>query len=827
MKNINWKKILPHVIAVIIFLVVAVIYCKPALEGKVLQQNDVTQWKAMVQNQEVAIQKTGKIPLWTNGMFSGMPAYMIKGNSNNLAPWYFIDIISLHLPRPIQFFFLACVCFYFLSQVLAVRNWIGVVGALCYAYATYNTVIVAEGHETKMISLALLPGLVGSILLIFNKKYWVGLALTALFTASLICQKHYQIIYYSMIIVAGMSISFGIRCLMQKDFKHLALATIFSLLGVAIGAISNAVELLPDNEYTKESIRGGSLLADSTTKNTKEGLSKEYASSYSVYKTEPLVMLIPRMYGGSNKMEVAEDKSQAVVALQEMNQQVAQQLQGNLGFYWGGIGGTSGPPYVGAIICFLALLGFVILDSKHKWWILSICIITIMMSWGSYFEGFNNFLFNNLPLYNKFRAPSMILVVPTFLLNVMAILALQKVLDVEDKKLLFSQYKKALYITGGLFVMLLLLYFNFDYKSEGDTNLLKQIAAIPDENTKAVFMEGGNKLINGLKEDRKALFMGDILRSLFFITVAAGVLWFAITKKLNELLVIAIIGVFAFVDIIIIDTKYLSSDNFQEKEENEVSFKQTPADTYILQDKSDYRIFDVSNGPQAAINYGAKSAYFHKSIGGYHPAKLSIYQDLAEHQLYNYPNCQPVLNMLNTKYIIHSSERADQVESNPNACGSVWLIKGLQKVNSPKEEMDALTTLNVKDTAVIQQSYESITNTNFKFDSTAKIELVKNENDIVTYKSNTKTQQFAVFSEVYYNKGWNAYIDGQLTPYAKVNYVLRGMPIPSGQHEIVFKFEPKTHILGRTLSGIGNWLMLVLLALAAFSQWKNFKKTEA
>ena len=825
MKKINWKKILPHIIAIAIFLVVALIYCKPALEGKILQQSDITQWKAMAQNQELFYQQHGKVPLWTNGMFSGMPGYMIKGWSNNYIPFYFIDIISLHLPKPFQFFFLACVCFYILSQVLKVRSWIGVAGSLAYAYASYNAIIVAEGHDTKMLSLALLPGLLASILLIFDKKYWVGIALTALFSSALICQKHYQITYYAMLIIAFMSVSFAIRWIMQKEYKHLAMAALFALGGVAIGAMNNAVVLLPDNEYTKESIRGGSILASDKTKNTKDGLSEEYAFSYSVYKSEPFVMMVPRMFGGSNKMEVAEEKSKAIEALQGMDKQIAQQLQNNLGFYWGGIGGTSGPPYIGAIVCFLALLGFVLLDGKHKWWMLSLCILTIMMSWGSFFAGFNNFLFKNLPMYNKFRAPSMILVIPTLLLNIMAILSLQKILATEDKAWLFKQYKKGLIVTGSLFFVLLLLYFSFDYKSDGDTNLMKQIAGIPDANTQAAFTEAGKSLINGLVQDRKGLFMADIFRSLFFMLVAAAFIWLSIKKKIKDWMAIAAIGLFSFIDIMLVDAKYLSSENYQEKEEYDNTFNPTPADQFILKDKSDYRVFDVTNGAQTAINYGARTAYYHKSIGGYHPAKLSIYQDLAENQLYNYPNCKPVLDMLNTKYIIHSTSRPDQVEPNPSACGSAWFIKSIKTVHTPREEMDALTTLHVQDTAVMGKGFETIAAASFQFDSTANISLVKNDNDVITYKTKAAAPQFAVFSEIYYNKGWNAYIDGKAAPYAKVNYVLRGMPVPSGEHEIIFKFEPASHALGWKLSGIASFLIGLLVLAALFFTWKNAKQS--
>ncbi len=823
MKTMNWKKILPHVIAIAIFLVVAIIYCKPALEGKVLQQSDITQWKSMAQNQMTVQEQTGKVPLWSNGMFGGMPGYMIVGYTNNHVPYYFMQLISLNLPKPFQFFFLGCVCFYFLSQVLKSNTWIGVVGSLCYAYATYNAVIVAEGHDTKMLSIALMPGLIGAILLIFNKKYWWGIALTAMFTGALIAQKHYQITYYAMLIVAFMSISFAIRWILNKEYKHLLMVAIFTFAGATIGALTNAVVLLPDNEYTKESIRGGSILADAKSKNTQEGLTKEYAFSYSVFKTEPFVMLIPKMFGGSSKMEVEEDKSKAIAALQGMNPQIARELQGGLGFYWGGIGGTSGPPYVGAIVCFLALIGFVVLDNKHKWWILTASILTIMMSWGSYFEGFNNFLFNNLPMYNKFRAPSMILVVPTLLLNIAAILSLQTIIESNNKTELLNQYKKGLALVGGVFAFLLILYFNFDYKSDGDVNLLKSINNIPDESVKSQYLSAGKELVNGLKEDRQGLFMSGILRALFLIAIAAGAIAFNIKKGLLSPILIAIIGLVSFIDLMDVNAKYLSAENYQYKDDYDNSFAPTPADQFILQDKSDYRVFDVSNGAQSAINYGARPAYFYKSVGGYHPAKLSIIQDLAENQLYNYPNCKPVLDMMNTKYIIHSTSSADQVEPNPDACGSAWFIKNLKLVNSAREEMNALTTLRVKDTAVIGKAFQSIASTNFTYDSTAKIELIKNANDVVTYKTKASTTQFAVFSEVYYDKGWNAYIDSKLTPYAKVNYVLRGMPIPAGEHEVVFKFEPKSHALGWTLTSIASIIAILLFGVALFFEWKNRK----
>jgi len=714
----------------------------------------------------------------------------------------------------------------FVARVLKVNSWIGVIGSLAYAYATYNPIIVAAGHDTKMLSLALLPGFIASLILVYEKKYLLGATMTAFFTGSLISQNHYQICYYGLIIAAIMTIGYAINWIRNKEFKHLLTAAgVVSFAGV-IGVLSNAVVLFTNYEYTQQTIRGGSELATETTNTSKTGLNRDYAFSYSMYKSEPFVMLIPRMFGGgSGVMEMDETKSKAVEALQAMPQQLAQQIQGNLSFYWGGIGGTSGPPYVGAIICFLAILGFVILDGKHKWWVLATVILSILMSWGGFFPGFNGWLLKHLPMYNKFRAPSMTIVIPTFLLCMLAVLSLQKLLfQSEDKTLLKKQLKTAFIITGGVFVFLLAIYFNLDYTSESDNALLKQISQIGDVQQRVAIEESVKSFINGLREDRQHLFLMDMLRSLFFIAIAAAAIWMYQRRVLKPAFVMLAIGLFSFVDVMAIDVKYLNSDNYQEKEENEASFTPSAADRAILQDKSWFRVLDVSRGINAAFNAGALTAYHHKTIGGYHPAKLSIYQDLIENQLYKYPNNQNVLDMLNTKYVIEDPN-ATSVVARPTNLGPVWFVKNVRFVNTPKEEMTALDSLNTHDMAVASISFANILKPNFTTDPTATIELVKNENDVVTYRSKSATEQLAVFSEVYYDKGWNAYVDGKQTPFAKVDYVLRGMMVPAGEHTIVFKFEPKSHAIGWTVTTICSAIMIAMLLATIFLFFKRRGQT--
>jgi hypothetical protein len=836
MKKFSWKPLIPHFIAIGIFLIVALFYCKPALEGKVVQQQDITQWKAMAKDIYNYKEKHGEAPLWTESMFSGMPSYMIATKANNVVPYYVQEVLSLFLPKPFKFFFLACICFYIFCLVLRVNPYVGIIGALGYAYATYNPVIIAAGHDTKMLSIGLLPGLIAGLILIYERKYWLGAGLTAAFTGALISVNHLQVTYYALIIAFIMTIGYVIRWIMTSQWKHLLLAGTFAVVSGLMGVLSNAVTLFTTYEYSKETIRGGSELADAKSNIGKDGLSKDYAFSYSVYQAEPLVMMFPRMYGGSSSypqliggkgyVELNDEDSKTVEALQNISAklqtfdpQLANAVVNSATPYWGGIGGTSGPPYAGAIICFFAIMAFVVLGNKHKWWILATIVLTILMSWGGYFEGFNGFLLKHLPMYNKFRAPSMILIVPTFLLCTLAVMALDKILFVKvNIEILKKQFKNGLFITLGVFVIALVLYMNFDYHGSADKEVLKQVA-----NADAQVKEPVKTFFNALKEDRQSLFLGDILRSLLFVLVAVAAIWFFLRKTIKPIVALIIIGLFAFIDVMAIDVKYLSSDNYQEKEENESAFAPSKEDQQILQDQSYYRVFDLRHGGVGgAFNQGALTAYYHKSIGGYHPAKLSIYQDLIEKQLYKFPNCQPVLDMLNTKYIINSDGRNSAVIPNPSANGPVWFVKGIKWVNTPAEEMSALDSLNTKDTAVIDKvKFSSFTNQIFAFDSSAKISLEKNDNDLMVYKSVSATPQFAVFSEVYYDKGWNAYIDGKKSEYAKANYVLRAMPVPAGEHTLEFRFEPQSHKIGSTVTLICSVLMLILLGFGFYRVYKR------
>ncbi len=828
MKSSWFKQLVPHAVAVLIFLVVALIYCKPVFEGKVVAQTDISQWKGSIQ-QSIEFAKThnGVYPLWTNSLFSGMPAFQIGYSANNKLPWIAHEIFSLGLPKPISFFFLASVCFYFLCIVLRARPVFGVLGALAFAYATYNPVIISVGHDTKMLSIAYMPALLASVIMIYEKKYWLGGGLAALFTSVLVTQNHPQIAYYLFLALGIMTIFYAIRWIKAAQWRHLTIALSVTIIAGIVGLAVNAVQLLPTYEYQKETIRGGgSPLADSASskENAKDGLSKDYALSYSMTITEPFVLMVPKMYGGSSDhLEVDEEKSKAIEVMRTLPNEVQQQMRGLLNFYWAGMtkpgeAGVSGPAYAGAIICVLAILAMFVLDGKHKWWILTSIAVTIMMSWGSYFETLNGLLYEYLPLYNKFRAPSMILVIPQLLLPILAVLCLEKIASTENKKSLLPELKKGAIAVGITFAIVFIIYFMSDFMSGADKEIMNRISLSNDPQWLQIL----NTFFEGMREDRKSLMMGSIFRSLGFALVALVFVWLAIRKTISPMVLGVGLAFFALIDSILIDVKYLSYDNYQDKLENEGFFVKTKADDELLADKSFYRVFNVSGIQE---NF---SSFYHNSVGGYHAAKISIYEDLLGHKLSQRPPNKYLMNMLNVKYFIRKGNnmQTEAYEKNDGALGNAWLVKNIQYVKDANAEMNALGNFNTKDTAVVQDTFKSSIPFEPVADSSATISRIANgdDHDLLTYSFNSATNQFAVFSEIYYKGGWKAYIDGKEAPIVKVNYVLRGLAVPAGKHDIRFEFKPGGYYKGKTITSVFTIILLVILVAGIFMEWRNRKQ---
>ncbi|HVK97886.1 MAG TPA: YfhO family protein [Flavisolibacter sp.] len=824
----TFQKILPHLIAVAVFLIVAVIYCRPALEGKVVSQDDIIQWKGAFHQSEVYKERHGEYPLWTNALFSGMPTFQIGGLQGSFITGWLHTLFTLGLPKPISFFFLACICFYFLCCIVRIRPYIGIFGALAFAYATYNPVIINVGHDTKMWSIAYMPALLGCILMIYERRqYWLGAALTGLVTSVMIAVNHPQIDYYFSITAAILTIFFVVRWIKAKEFTHLTKALSFTLIAGFIGLMVNAVNFLSTYEYQKETIRGGASKLDTTANGSRTGLDKSYAFSYSMAITEPLVMMVPGFYGNASMpVEMFKEDSKALEALQSMPQEVARQLGSLRIAYWGGMTlpgevGVSGPVYVGAIICILAIIGMFILDNKHKWWILTAVAFTIMMSWGHYFDTFNSLLYNYFPLYNKFRAPSMAMVIPQLLLPFLAVLTVQKVASLENKQNFFPYFKKSIIGIAGVFALLFIIYLSSDFLSRNDKEILQQVnSSNQPQLTSAV-----QTFYEGLKEDRRSLMLGDIFRAFGYALAALGVLFLLIRKMINPVVGGVLLSFLVLVDLLPVASNYLNAESYVEPEENQSFFQKTAADEAILSDKSYYRVFNVA-GNAFSENI---TSYWYNSVGGYHPAKIRIYQDLIEKQLSKQQLNFPVLNMLNTKYLIQRNQQGltENYQKNDSALGPVWFVKGISVVRGPKEEMAALDYFSPRDTAIIQEAFTKSLNNQVSWNAEGTIELMKNDNDVIDYRSNSNSNQLAVFSEVFYNAGWKAYIDNKEVPILKVNYVLRALPIPAGTHQIQFRFEPPAYLLGRKLTNIFTILVLLLLAAAIFFEWRRNKGAAA
>lgn len=826
------KALTPHLVAVGIFLLVAVIYCKPALEGMVLQQHDWIQWTGMSKDAENYKEKFGEFPQWTQGIFSGMPSYQIAFNTNAHVGWFLPEALGLFLPNPIKYFFLAALCFYFLTVVLRVRTEFGILAGLAFAFATYNPVIISVGHHTKMLSIAMMPAVLAGWFIITQKRYWLGAGIIALFMSSITALNHMQITYYLMLVLGIMGISYAIIWIREKAYKQFILSAAFAIIGLTVGILSTAVQLFTTYEYAQRSIRGGSALgtdvADGAKVNEK-GLDSSYAMSYSMSIPEPLVLAVSHMFGGSNSDPLPEDGKLAEVFGQY--QGLAQSFPASA--YWGGIGGTSGPPYSGAIICFLAVISLALIDNQYRWWIAAALVLSVVMSWGGYFYSFNGLLLKFLPFYDKFRAPSMIMVIPQLLLPLTAALGLQKLSDLNWADAgTKANWKKGLIIGGGLALVILGVYFGSNYTSSYEGEMMKQVNAIPDEQTKSVYKAA----FSALSEDRQSMALDSIIRSFVLAGIGIGLALLLLMKKITPLVAGIVLSVLVLGDLLTVDVKYLNAEKYSEPiEYNGIKLPDpellpTQANLAIQQDTGIYRVYDARQSKnvagqtiQANTFSDASQAYHHRMINGYHAAKLSLYQDLIERQLSK--GNQRVFDMLNTRYfIVNDARGGDSVMVNPGAMGTAWLVQKINYVKDANTEMNALDSLDVKTTAVVQESYKSSIATAPVSDSSAFISTETYNNMEMKYRVNAPTPQFAVFSEIFYDAGWEAYADGRQVPIVKTNYALRGVAIPAGTKEIVMKFDPASYRLGYKITFVMQILIFVLLGLGIWMGWKESKK---
>ena len=826
MQKINWKKVLPHLAAIAIFLLVALIYCSPILEGRVLPPSDVANWKGMVHQMQEYKAIHGHFPLWSNSMFGGMPGYQIAMDSRNpVSIGYFHLFFLLGLPAPISFFFLLCISFYFLTQVFRVNPWLGILGALAYAYCSFDAVLVRAGHETEILAMGYVPAVLASILLIYKGKYWLGAGLTGLFCALLLQQNHLQITYYLLIVALIMTIAFAIQWIKEKNYKHLVMSGLMTLLAGGIAVLANSTTTLTTYDYSKATMRGGALVLDSTASTgtaKSSGLPIDYAFQWSYGKLETYTLLVPDIYGGHSSggtLDASSNVGQKIESLGASEDQ-AGNFAASMGTYWGDQPFTSGPVYIGAVICLLFIFGMFYLKSRDKWWIFIACLIGIILSWGKNFPEVNDFIFNHVPMYNKFRVPTMALFIPQLLMPLLAVLAVnQLVYGDQDRAAAWKSLKPALYVTGALALIAAGLYTSLSYTGGGDEQVKAMLQQVSRGNA-----DMANGIFRALKDDRKAMFGADLMRALIYLVLAAGLLLAFVKNKIKPLVLVVGLLVLSTVDLLSVDRRYLNNDIFIEAPDSDAAFSPSQADQQINQDTSYYRVLNLATDPFA----DASTSYFHNSIGGYHPAKLSLVEDLLDYQLrFKQPNIA-VLDMLNTKYIITRSNNPQNpqpvAQINPGACGPVWFVKSIQYVDGPAAAMKGLDNFNPKDTAIVENAFKGLIPFAPVSDSTASISLVKNDNDDITYTSQSTSNQFAVFSEIYYDRGWKAYIDGKEAPIVKTDYALRGLAVPSGKHDIKFEFRPSSYYTGEKLEVVGTSLTYILLIGGIFIAYRDEKK---
>jgi hypothetical protein len=840
MKNFNFKKIFPHLIAIAIFLIVAVIYCKPALQGKVVQQSDIQGWRGMAQQSFEFKDKYGHYPLWTNSMFSGMPAYQIALDpGTRISVGYLASVLTLGLPVPISFFFLACICFYFLCLVAGANPWVSILGGLAYAYSTFDPIIISVGHNTQMMSIGYAPAVLAGLLLLFQKKYWIGFTITALFSFFMISENHVQIVYYTLIIAFIMTIAFLIKSYKEKEFIRGIKGAALGLLAGIIGLACCAVTMLPTYQYAKESMRGGrsELSQEIQGNKTKGGLDKDYAFRYSLGFGETFTFIVPGLYGGSNGGDEYNSSSKFAQEFSQLGVPEEQAVQYENGYsYWGLQPTTSGPVYLGAIICLFFIFGVVYLKSWYKWWLIAASIFGLLLAYGANLKGFNYFLFDYLPFYSKFRAPTMALVIPQLCFPLMAVLAVSKLISKEiDMAETWKKLKTTAIVTGIILVLLGFFYMTASFTGQNDKgfresikqNMLHQVPPgqpVPPQLEQQAEQTSRN-IVSALQSDRKSLMGSDLLRSFILIAFSVFLIGLYLKKKLSATILIAGLIILNGYDLLGVASRYLNSDKFVEPEDFEAAFNPTQADQQILKDPN-HANFRVFNQTVDAFN-DATTSYHHNSIGGYHPAKLDLYNDIITRQLSK--GNMAVYNMLNTKYFIVQNPQTGKPEAqlNPNAFGNCWLVKGIKFVDNADQEMAALDNTDLKDTAIVENKFKGQVTAAPKYDSIGYIQLVENKNDVIDYKFSAPSPQFAVFSEVYYPKGWNVFIDGTKADYVKTDYVLRGMYIPAGNHNIEFRFEPESYTIGRLTSIIANiFVALLIIATIIFYAIKK-KKPDA
>lgn len=818
MIKFSWKKSIPHFVAIALFLLLPVLYFSPVLENKQLNQHDSQTFIGMSKEIVDYNQKNEDPALWTNSMFGGMPSYLI-GLPTYTTITTIYNITNINHFRPISFVFLYLIGFYIALLLFGVNPWLAIVGSFAFAFSSYNFIIIAAGHASKAIAIGYMAPIIAGFYYALKKDKWIGGVVFSLFLALEIYSGHPQITFYTFLIILIMGIVELVNAVKTKQLPELIKRSILLVAFAILAIAANTGRLWTTFEYGKYSMRGKSELTNDLSNKT-SGLDRDYATHWSYGIGETMTVLIPNFNGGSSSVGFDEDSATGKV-LKSNNVPNASTLVKQLPGYWGNQPGTSGPVYFGAIICFLFVLGLFLIKGATRTWIVVATILSIALAWGSNFMPLTNLFLDYFPGYNKFRTVTMILVIAGFTFPLYAILTLQKIVKGEfDSKTLVKPLMWSIGLTAGIAsVFAILPGLSGSFISNSDSQF-------PDW------------LQQTLVTDRKSLLQTDAIRSVIFILLGAAVLWAFVMKKLKGSSTLILLGALILIDMWSVNKRYLNNENFVSEREAKNPFKATTADLNILKDNSDYRVLNLS----VSTFNDVSTSYFHKSIGGYHGAKMRRYQELIDFQiskemallgdrigkiksesgvdsLFMGLNS---LNMLNTKYLIYNPQAAPI--KNIHALGSCWLVNNYKMVDNADQEVAAVKTIDPTREVVVENKFrEQLSGVTLSKDSNSTLILTHYSPNKMVYHYKGSGSKIAVFSEIYYPKGWNVYIAGKMVPYFQANYVLRSMVLSQGDYDIEFRFEPKSYLIGEKIA-VWSSLILVLLVTLIFVK-KYFRRS--
>lgn len=803
------------------FIALCFVYFPSAWQGKVLQQSDVLQAQAGQREILDIKERDGDMPLWTNSMFGGMPSYQVLIDLPSNVGTYIMRAFKGIFPHPIDVVLLYLLGAYLLFYTMRVKPWLAAIGAIAFAFTSYNFIYIEAGHSSKAYAIAFLAPILAGILLTYRGKYLLGGVILAFAVALEVRVNHIQIPYYMFIALIVLTIMEAVHAFKNKTLPAFGKALGVQALTLVLAIAVNASLLWPTYEYSKESIRGKSNIALSeNSSNSGDGVSRTYAYEWSQGIGESLTFLIPNAYGGGSYPTLDGDSEVAKLMMSKgISAQEAQSFVQRLPTYWGDKPFTSGPWYFGAAVMFLFVLGAFIVKSRLKWWLLGTSLLLLLLSFGRHFPLVSDLFFNYFPMYNKFRAVESILVIVTLLVPVLAVLAIQEVMDYkgDSKKL----EKTLLYVFAGVGGICLLVGIMptllLPFKGQEYAMLTQQLTQ--------VFQNQGfaNEVGAALVKDRASLASTDAFRSLLFVALAFGAIWLMIKGTFKPVAAVIVLGLIILIDMWGVNKRYLNDSNFVDADQLKRAFFQEREVNQIirLDNKDHYRVMDLTTNTFS----DARPSYFHNSIGGYHAAKLMRFQEVVEKQLSTAIN-EDVLDMLNTRYvIIREGQQGERVQRRSTAAGNAWFVEKVTLVDNNEQEMQAISSFDPLKEAFVHKDFESKLNANrLGTPANASIQLTSYRPDRLVYSYSTPNDAFAVFSEVWYDKGWKAYVDGEEVPIIRANYLLRGLQLPGGNHEVIFSFEPKSYHLGETISLIASIILMAGLGFVLFQGYQKQRK---